>query len=266
MITANGAGIASLGVVVRDSAGGLVRRDNVRLPAPFTSNVKQGVALNLPISMQGKRLAITAFAVDQIGRTGYAVRASTSPVETILANAIVDSTQIVFGQTYQLPLPGTVATSRSTSVVATSSCRTRSTTASKSGRTPRANSTLNGIPVGSLPWGLFVSATNPDTLLVANSGGTNISRVFIGSSSVPALHEDLPNRLLTRNIYLHEVLESRDPGTGKITASLSPIISYSDRPQYLAQSSTGRIYFSTMPTGTAPEGTIRLHRPVIPGA
>ena len=31
------------------------------------------VALNLPASQQGKRLGITAFAIDQAGRVGYAV-------------------------------------------------------------------------------------------------------------------------------------------------------------------------------------------------
>jgi hypothetical protein len=54
-----------------------------------------------------------------------------------------------------------------------------------------------------------------------------------------------------------EMSESRNTGTGKITVSVPKITSYSDRPQYLAQASTGRIYFSTRPTQFAPEGTIR---------
>src|SRR6185295_9992548 len=52
-----------------------------------------------------------------------------------------------------------------------------------------------GVPVGSLPWGMFIS-NNPDTLLVANSGGTNISRVYIGSTTAGSLHEDLGARIL----------------------------------------------------------------------
>lgn len=259
-ITASGQGIAAIGIVVRDSAGGLVDRDSILLPAPLTSNVKKGIPLRLPIAQQGRRVAITAFAVDQTGRTGYAVRTSTSPVETILANAQADSTQITHGQTFQLPLPGTVGdiavdVGRG-NVFLSNTIHNRLEVWQSASRAFGAN----GVAVGSLPWGLFVS-NNPDTLLVANSGGTNISRVFIGSSSLPALREDLPNRILTRNVFVHTVLELRDAGTGKVTISKQPIISYSDRPQYLAQASTGRIYFSTRPTSFAPEGTIRYLDP-----
>jgi hypothetical protein len=256
-VTANGAGIVAVGIVVRDSVGNLIARDSVVLTGPPVSNVKAGVPLNLPISMQGKHLAVTAFAVDQSGRTGYAVRSSTLNAETNLALGAVDSTTIVYGQTYTLPIPGIVgdvAVDVARGNVFLSNINNNKLEVWQSA-TRRFDAT--GVAVGSLPWGLFVSATNPDTLLVANSGGTNISRVFIGSSSVAAQHEDLPNRILTRNVYVHEIIESRDASTTKITVSKLPIKSYSDRPQNLAQSTTGRIYFSTRPTSFAPEGTIR---------
>ncbi|PYP76696.1 MAG: hypothetical protein DMD35_17775, partial [Gemmatimonadetes bacterium] len=38
-------------------------------------------------------------------------------------------------------------------------------------------------------------------------------------------------------------------------------ISFSDRPQYVEQSSTGRLYFSTKPTSAAPRGTVRYLEP-----
>ena len=257
VVTANGAGIVAVGIVVRDSAGTLVSRDSVLLPAPPVSNIKQGVALNVPISMQGRHLAITAFAVDQSGRTGYAVRSATLPAATTLASGIVDSTTIVYGQTYSLPIPGTVgdlAIDAGRGNVFLSNINNNKLEVWQSG-TRRFDPT--GIPVGSMPWGLFVSATNPDTLLVANSGGTNISRVFIGSSTVSALKEDLPNRILTRNVYVYEISQAIDAATSRITFSNPILHSYSDRPQYLAQSTTGRIYFSTRPTDFAKPGTIR---------
>lgn len=259
-VTANGAGIVAVGIVVRDSVGNIVDRDSVLLPSPFTSNVKKGIALRLPVTMQGKHLAITGFAVDQSGRTGYAVRSSTLPAVTTLAAGIVDSTTIVYGQTYSLPIPGLVgdlAVDVGRGNVFLSNINNNKLEVWQN-QLKRFDPT--GIAVGSLPWGLAMAATRPvqqDTLLVANSGGTNISRVFIGNSSVAAMHEDLANRILTRNLFIFQVVQSRDVGTGKITASKLPIISYSDRPQYLAQSTTGRIYFSTRPTSFAPEGTVR---------
>jgi hypothetical protein len=257
MVTANGAGIRSVGIVVRDSAGNLVTRDSIVLPAPPVSNVKIGIALNLPVSMQGKHLAITAFAVDAGNRTGYAVRSSTLPPETNLLLAAVDSTTIVYGQTYSLPIPGVVGDLAVDVGRGNVFLTNINNNKLEVWQNPTKRFDPAGVAVGSLPWGLFVSATNPDTLLVANSGGTNISRVFIGSASVAAQHEDLANRILTRNVFVQEIVEVRDASTSKITVSKLPIRSYSDRPQNLAQSNTGRIYFSTRPTTFAPEGTIR---------
>src|SRR4029079_9348070 len=113
----------------------------------------------------------------------------------------------------------------------------------------------------SLPWGMFIS-NNPDTLLVANSGGTNISRVYIGSGG--SIHEDLAHRILTRATYSYNILVSRDENTGKIRLTAQGPFQYSDRPQYIAQAAAGRIYYSTRPTVTAPTGTIRWIDPSLP--
>lgn len=257
LVTANGAGIAFVGIVVRDSAGGVVDRDSIAMPTPFVSNVRVGIPLRLPISLQGKTLAITSFAYDQTGRIGFSVRSSTLPAVTTLAAGSVDSSRIVYGQTYTLPIPGPVgdlAVDVARGHVFLSNINNNKLEVWQN--TVKRFDAV-GIAVGSLPWGLFVSATNADTLLVANSGGTNISRVFIGSASVAAQREDLANRILTRNVFTRDIIEVRDASTSKITVTLGLIRSYSDRPQYLAQSTTGRIYFSTRPTSTAPEGTVR---------
>jgi hypothetical protein len=113
-----------------------------------------------------------------------------------------------------------------------------------------------GVAVGSLPWGLFVS-NNPDTLLVANSGGTNLSRVFLGSGDARTIHEDLAARMLTRNAYIFQAIQARDPNTNKVTLSVTGPFLFSDRPQYVGQLQSGLIYFSTRPTSEAPAGTVR---------
>src|SRR4029079_859523 len=123
-----------------------------------------------------------------------------------------------------------------------------------------------GVVVGSQPWGITMSRTAGagDTLYVANSGGTNLSRVFVGASTASSMHEDLANRLLTRVSFMYKLTEVRDPSTGKIRITVSAPITYSDRPQYVEQSSSGRLYFSTKPTSAAPLGTVRYLDPAAP--
>ena len=264
-VRATGDGIAQVGLIIRDSLGTVVQTDTVRLTAPYNANIQMNVALSLPPALQGKRLGITAFAIDQAGRVGYAVTANRSTPEANLANAVVDSTLIVYGRTFTLPHQGTVGdvvvdAARGNvflSNTAFNLLEVWQSSAAKKGFAP------TNIPVGSLPWGMFIS-NNPDTLLVANSGGTNISRVYIGSTDASALHEDLPHRILTRNTYTYTVTVQRDEATGKVHLTAQGPISYSDRPEYLVQSRGGRIFYSTRPTASAPAGSVRWLDPSLP--
>ena len=264
-VSATGDGIATVGLIVRDSAGTIVQRDSVRLTPPYNANVQQNVPLNLPTTYQGMKLGITAFAVDQAGRVGYAVSQTTTAAEGNLANARIDSTLVVYGRTYALPHAGSVGdvvVDPSHGHVFVSATDYNLVDVWQSSVTGKGF-VSNSIPVGSLPWGMFIG-NNTDTLLVANSGGTNISRVFIGSSDPTQLHEDLANRILTRNTYVFVVHVARDANTGKIRLTVDGPISYSDRPQYLVQSKGGRIFFSTRPTASAPASTIRWIDPSLP--
>lgn len=111
--------------------------------------------------------------------------------------------------------------------------------------------------VGSEPWGLAYSRTNTDSVFVANSGGTNISQVYMGTTDDdPSRREYVPGRILTPNTNLFEVDETVSE-SGRVV--LSGIFhDFSDRPQFLAQDASGRVVYSTKPTGSAPNGTIRL--------
>lgn len=257
-VTATGDGIALLGLIIRDSTNTIIKTDSLRLSAPYNANVSARIPLNLPLTQQGKRLTITAFAVDQANRVGYAVAATRGTPEGNLANALADSTRIVYGLTFALPHSGAIgdiAVDAARGNVFLSNTPFNLLEVWQSSATKKGFA-ANNIAVGSLPWGMFIS-NSPDTLLVANSGGTNISRVFIGGTDASQLREDLAHRILTRNTYLYTVTMSRDENTGKIRLSSTGPISYSDRPQYLVQSKGGRIFYSTRPTTTAPAGTIR---------
>jgi hypothetical protein len=265
-VSARGDGIRSIGYVARDSVGNVVARDSVVLAPPFAGNMSATISLNkLAVTLRGKKVAITGFAVDQAGRTGFAARAGQLTPNSTLNGAFVDSALIVFGQTFPLPQ------ARNTGLVG-----------DLVWDAPRGNVILsnqvfnrleifhtatntydpNGVAVGSFPWGLFIS-NDPDVLWVANSGGTNITRVdLVGQQELAA------QRIRTRITPLYTLTEdasqvdSTKPPT--FTDGLSDPVLFSDRPQYIGQLSDGTVYYSTRPTPDAPKGTIRFLDPTQP--
>ena len=263
-VTALGNGVKFVGYVLRDSAGGVIKRDSVALLLPFPSTAVVTIPLNLPTTARGKRITLISFAYDQGGRIGYSLPAGATQFQPNAAGAFVDSSLVVFGVTYPLPATrnGTIAdlqVDASRGNVFLSNINY--------GRlevwSPSAGSfDPTGIVVGSQPWGMTFSRTAParDTMYVANSGGTNLSRVYIGGSP-STMREDLVNRLVTRASYLFQVTEVRDASTGKIRLNTTPPIIFSDRPQYVEQSKSGLLYFSTKPTVQNPAGTIRYMNP-----
>jgi hypothetical protein len=100
-----------------------------------------------------------------------------------------------------------------------------------------------------MPWGMTIDNSG-SFLLVANSGGTNISRVDLGARAETG-------RIKTANAYLFDVGYSKDELSGGYKFSPSAPIDYSDRPQYIAQSASGALYYSTRPTPEATPGTLR---------
>ena len=265
LVRATGEGIVALGLIIRDSTNTIVQRDSVGFPAPYNANVTAYIPLNVPPTLQGKKLGITGFAVDQAGRVGYAVPATKGSAEGNINFGLIDSTLLVYGRTYPLPHDGPIgdiAVDAARGNVFLSNTNFNLLEVWQSSTSTKGFA-INGVAVGSLPWGMFIS-NNPDTLLVANSGGTNISRVYIGSTFASNLHEDLANRILTRSTYNFSVTVQRDENTGKIRLTAQGPFSYSDRPQYIAQSKAGRIYYSTRPTTQAPSGTIRWMDPSLP--
>ena len=264
-VTAVGSGISIVGFeAIDDATGALLKRDSIAVndltPLPYA------VLLNFSPVVQGKKVRIRSFAYDGGGRLGYSVRA-TSAAGTSLVPA-VDTALVVYGRTYALPInrAGTIAD------LAVDRQRGNVFLSNKNyGRLEvwqkaTQGFDANGVVVGSQPWGITMSRTAGagDTLYVANSGGTNLSRVFVGSATASGMREDLANRLLTRVSFMYKLTELRDASTGKIRITVSTPILYSDRPQYVEQSSSGRLYISTKPTPAAPLGTVRYLDPAAP--
>lgn len=262
-ITATGDRISAVGYQLRNRAN-----VTVATYSTLPTTIPQKLPLNLPSSFQGQRYAVVTFARDSAGRTGWSVPSSVSTVQTDSASAWADSTDIVYGQTFSMPAgrPGIAgdvvvdAASGNVFISNTKYNRLEKWNAAAAKANPATAFDPTGVSVGSEPWGMVLQADN-DTLLVANSGGTNISKVCI--SSCPTPREVASKRLQTRNTYIFTVTETRDAATGRIQLSATGPISYSDRPQYVQQSAGGRLYYSTKPTTFAPKGTIRWLDPTL---
>ena len=137
---------------------------------------------------------------------------------------------------------------------------------------PRNIAFQSAVQVGSRPWGLFIgdrvltaadlgftggAGVVGDTvraLIVANSGGTNMSLVDLDGTTVQEVDSV---RLFTPNSLLWSYQVSEDDNGN--TAYTSRILTdFSDRPQFIAQDSLLRIVYSTVSTESAPENTIRF--------
>ncbi len=254
-ITAIGNGLTYVGYILRDSADVLIKRDSVALPSPFPSTSVLTIPLSLPSSARGKRITLRSFAYDQAGRVGYSLPAGATSFQGNAASAFADTSLVVFGTTYPLPATrnGTIG-----DIVVDSTGKNVFLSNIAFGRLEvwhNSDSTFDvtGVPVASQPWGMTQSITEPATIYVGNSGGTSISRVI---TTPGAMREDLQRRILTRPSFIFNITENRD-ATGKVRFSVAGPFQYSDRLQYLAQATSGRLYFSTRPTSTATKGTIR---------
>lgn len=109
------------------------------------------------------------------------------------------------------------------------------------------------IAVGSEPWGMTLDNSR-DTLIVANSGGTNLSLIDLATR-----REVTSRRIFTPNASIFEATEQQSQTGSGISVVL---FDYSDRPQFVGQAAAvggarGVLLYSTLPTPSAPAGTIR---------
>lgn len=259
-IIATGDGIATVGFTIRDLLGAVLKDSSTAVGA-IASNVRRDMRINLPTTHQGRSVRVSSYAIDQQNVTGYSVASNVTVSQTNALLAHTDSSLIVYGQTFALPRAGTVGdiqvdTTRSRVLISNMNAN-RLEVWDNASRT----FDVDGVAVGSQPWGMALSV-HRDTLLVANSGGTNVSRVFLGTvgGAVSTMREDLPRRIRTRTNFLWTVTESFDAANAVHFSVAAPRM-FSDRPQFIGQTSDTIIYFSTRPTTTAPEGTVRYLDP-----
>ncbi len=240
--------VTSIGFIARDLGGSIVFTAEQALPAPAQqATVKLSFAL--PKALLGQSLFVTGFAKDAAGHTGYAVQTGATIPATDAAIAKRDPVVFAFGLTYSLPansLGGDIAVDESRTTVYVSNINKNQLQAFHYGTTLQA---LPPVNVGAMPWGMIIDNSN-SLLLVANSGGTNISMVNLSSRLETG-------RVKTSNEWVYDVTYTKDEQSGGFKYQVAAPIDYSDRPQYIAQSASGALYYSTRPTSTATPGTLR---------
>ena len=250
-------GIAEIGyVMIAENGGAEIQRMGIPVGTQFT-DAEFNLPLNVPAQYVGQKIILKGYAIDASNNTGWSVPTNISVPQTSEAAAATDTALVVYGKTFSLPKGGiagdiAVDTLRGAAILSNLTFDrleiwqgTSATFASKT------------VAVGSDPWGMFIDNSG-DTLLVANSGGTNISRVFIGTTDLTQVNEVASRRIKTPNSLAFDVAVSISNGIARYKIT---VFDFSDRPQYIAQSLTNEIYYSTKPTIEAPDGTIRHYDP-----
>jgi hypothetical protein len=235
-IDTTGSGITDIGYEISSTLGGpiVVQGDSTSngqstsLPRRFSLQIPSSLVPPFPATIYVKAFAVTASGVK-----GYAKLAS--GVDR------VDTLTIVAGVTRQVPNGGTIADAiyhpRYDRLYLTNIDRNELEVFNLADSTFRSP-----IPVGSRPWGIAAWPRTPatgdygDTLLVANSGGTNIGYVSLVDHLNPSSPEG-------RELYRYPLPHMRALSVKTVAATgTNPPINiqqktaydFSDRPQFLA--------------------------------
>ncbi|MBI3791482.1 MAG: hypothetical protein HY275_11475 [Gemmatimonadetes bacterium] len=247
-------------VLINDSTGTAFQNDSVVFNSPLPKDTALRARINIPLASLGSRYRFYSFAYDSVGN-----RANSVPITSVQPDSIRADTlrgTMAFGRTFRtanLPagtLAGDLAVDRFNNVYISNIARNQLELWRLSDSTFRPS-----IPVGSQPWGLTFNRS-ADTIFVANSGGTNISVV----DTVGKVER---RRIKTPGNVLYRITQTIDASSGVTRLSLNPatdIIQYSDRPQFIAMSKNGNLYYSTRPTAAATPGTLRRIDPRQPPA
>jgi len=207
---------------------------------------------------RGKTAYVISWAEDSLGNRGYSIPNGqlTSLNDPVIAKR--DTALLVYGVTYALPAGSlgadiAVDTNNTRKRVFITDVRNGGVFVweDSSATRPAPGFRPTKISVGAFPWGMALD-TSGSKLFVANSGGTNIDVIDLNTLS------DLRGaRVQTPGTAVYDVAWSVNQTTFQFKYSGFRVINYSDRPQYIAQSANGNLYFSTRPTAAAPSGTLR---------
>lgn len=224
-------GISVIGYEVRALNGQLVLADSATSTGGFTTLVRT-FRSRIPVTTFPTTVTVAGFARNTNGRRDVA-RFSAGAIR-------LDTVAVVNGSTNPLPNGGLVADAlyfpRTDRLYLTNIDRNQLEVFNLAD-----SSFKQAINVGSRPWGLAGWPRNRsgalgDTLLVANSGGTNLSYVDLNAGTTGRE----VGRYLLPNILLYTVTTVLSSTTGQPMPQRT-VYDLSDRPQFLATTCTGAI-------------------------
>jgi hypothetical protein len=240
------AGITVLGYEIRRASGGAIdAKDSLVSNGDITSQLKT-FTLQLPYSDFPTQIFIQAFARNSNNVRAYAKLPGGADR--------VDTVTVVAGSTRGLPLGGSVADAlyhpRTDRLYLTNIERNEVEVFSLADSSFKAPILVGSRPWGIAPWPRDHNGTVGDTLLVANSGATDISYINLnaGGSGREVSRYALPN------IIAYSVTSTRS-STGFILQQRTKY-DFSDRPQFLGSTCGGSgsacgdviVTYSTTPT------------------
>lgn len=208
--------------------------------------------INFADAWRGHPAFLYSWAEDSLGNKGWSLPSGVAVPETDSTRAQRDNTLLVYGVTHAFPTTG----SKGMDIApwpAGNKVFISDISKSVVQIWDAATGTFSATPVkaGSNPWGLAIDPVD-NYLLVANSGGRNISVVDLGS-----LTELDAMRITTPASRVSWFNWSYDPTKDIIKYTGVTNLEYSSRPTFLSISANNDIFYSTLPTMTAPDGTIR---------
>ena len=219
-------GIQQVGWLAIDLADGATVGSGTTVIGGGLTEATEQYNLNFSFTTFPQSVEIQAFAVDGAGNRGEARidTALTAPIRR-------DTVLVVNGITKKLPLGGRVADAvynRNLNEVYLTNVELNRVEIFQVADT---SFDPNGIPVGARPWGIALwpsstNGTNADMIMVANSGGTNISVVDV------AARQELRRHALP-NFIIQFVQTEVDPANGLIKIKIDEF-DFSDRPEFLA--------------------------------
>ncbi len=245
-------GISVIGYEVRTISGSLIVADSASSDGKFTSLLRT-FKVRIPVSAYPTPVTVAGFARNSAGRRDVA-RFTNNVIKT-------DTVQVVAGYTNPLPGGGQIAD-------AIYVPRTDRLYLSNIERNWLEvynlpdSSFKSPVAVGSRPWGIAAWPRNRagdfgDTLLVANSGGTNISYVNLNSGSTgrEVYRYPLPN------IIVYSITTTRAQASDQLITQRTTH-DFSDRPQYLGTTCSTQ---ATAPTAPCPDAVLVYSTTPTPG-
>ena len=222
-------GIAVLGYEVRTLTGQVIAADSITSTGRF-STLLRTFRTRVPISVFPTSVTVTGFARNANGRRDVA-RFSSGALR-------LDTVAVVAGYTNPLPGGGQVADAfyfpRTDRIYLSNIERNWLEVYNLADSTFRAPIAVGSRPWGIAPWPRNRDGVIGDTLLVANSGGTNISYVDLntGTTGREVFRYALPN------IVAYSVTTVRSQTTDAPITQRT-VYDFSDRPQYIAATCNG---------------------------